>query len=143
VVHKTYATFGDISRAWKRNQLPLVTKGWGLDYPDAENTLQLFYGPNGSPGSNDANWENAEFDRLYDQSSVMQPSAERTALYRRMNQIVIDDCVAMTGLSRTRIYLWHKNVIAVPDREILGGFWLKYADVMPAPSPATPAGQGT
>ncbi len=138
VVQKTYANFGDISRAWKQGQLPLVAKGWGLDYPDAENTLQLFYGPNGSPGSNDANWKNAEFDRLYDQTSVMQPSDERTALYRRMNQLVIDDCVAITGLARTRIYLWHKDVIGVPDREILGGFWLRYVDVLPPP----PSGRG-
>jgi ABC-type transport system substrate-binding protein len=132
VVRKTYATFGDISRAWKRGELPLVAKGWGLDYPDAENTLQLFYGPNGSPGSNDANYRNPEYDRLYEQSSVMLASPERTAIYRRMNQMVIDDCVAITGLSRTRIYLWHKNVIAVPDREIVGGFFLKYVDVLPA-----------
>ncbi len=139
VVQRTYANFGDISRAWKQGQLPLVAKGWGLDYPDAENTLQLFYGPNGSPGSNDANWKNAEFDRLYEKTAVMQSSEERTALYRRMNQLVIDDCVAITGLSRTRIYLWHKDVIAVPDREILGGFWLRYADVLPD----RPAGKGT
>lgn len=145
IVQKTYATFGDISRAWKRNQLPLVAKGWGLDYPDAENTLQLFYGPNESPGSNDANWKNPEFDRLYEQAAVMLPSEERTEIYRRMNQIVIDDCVAMTGLSRTRIYLWHKDVIAVPDREILGGFWLKYVDVVPpkADGPAATAAKGT
>jgi ABC-type transport system substrate-binding protein len=145
VVQKTYANFGDISRAWKRNQLPLVSKGWGLDYPDAENTLQLFYGPNGSPGSNDANWRNAEFDRLYEIATVMQPSEERTRLYRQMNQIVIDDCVAITGLSRTRIYLSHKDVIGVPDREILGGYWLKYVDVMPVKvaGGALPAARGT
>lgn len=130
-VQKTYANFGDISRAWKRSELPLVAKGWGLDYPDAQNTLQLFYGPNGSPGSNDANWHDPEYDRLYDLSSVMQPSPERTAIYHRMNQMVIDDCVALTGLSRTRVYLWHKNVIMIPDREILGGFFLKYVDVLP------------
>lgn len=129
-VRKTYANFGDLSRAWKRSELPLVAKGWGLDYPDAQNTLQLFYGPNGSPGSNDANWHNPGFDRLYEESSVMLPSPERTAIYHRMNQIVIDDCVAITGLSRTRVYLWHKNVIAIPDREILGGFFLKYVDVV-------------
>jgi ABC-type transport system substrate-binding protein len=131
VVRKTYANFGNISRAWKRGELPLVAKGWGLDYPDAENTLQLFYGPNGSPGSNDANYRNPAYDALYEQTSVMLPSPERTALYQRMNRMVIDDCVAMTGISRTRIYLWHRDVIGVPDREIVGGFWLKYVDVAP------------
>jgi len=132
---KTYATFGDISRAWKESELPYVAKGWGLDYPDAENTLQLFYGPNGSPGSNDANYRNPEYDALYEQAAVMLPSPERTALYRRMNQLVIDDCVAITGLARTRVYLWHRNVIAIPDREIVGGFFLKYVDVLPEAPP--------
>lgn len=138
IVLKQFATFGDISRAWKESRLPIVAKGWGLDYPDAENTLQLFYGPNGSPGSNDANYRNPEFDRLYEEAAVMLPSPERTALYRRMNQMVIDDCVAMTGLARNRIYLWHKNVVAVPDRDIVGGFFLRYVDVLPAGQSARP-----
>jgi len=131
VILKQYATFGDISKAWKESRLPLISKGWGLDYPDAENTLQLFYGPNASPGSNDGNYRNPEYDSLFEQSSTMLPSPERTELYRRMNRMVIDDCVAITGLSRTRIYLWHKNVITVPDRDIVGGFFLKYVDVEP------------
>jgi ABC-type transport system substrate-binding protein len=134
VVLKQYATFGDISRAWKSSELPWVMKGWGLDYPDAENTLQLFYGPNGSPGSNDANYRNPEYDRLYEQASVMLPSPERTAIYRRMNRILVDDCVAVTGLSRTRIHVWHRDVVALPDREIVGGFFLKYVDVLDAPA---------
>lgn len=134
VVLKQYATFGDISKAWKQAELPWVSKGWGLDYPDAENTLQLFYGPNGSPGSNDANYHNPEFDHLFEQASVMLPSPERTALYQRMNRMVIDDCVAATGLARTRIYLWHKDVIALPDREIVGGFFLKYVALADAPA---------
>jgi len=129
IVLKQYATFGDISKAWKESRLPFITKGWGLDFPDAENTLQLFYGPNGSPGSNDANYRNPEYDRLYEQSSTMLPSDERTALYRRMNEMLIDDCVSITGIARTRILLWHKNVIGFPDREIVGGFWLKYVDI--------------
>jgi ABC-type transport system substrate-binding protein len=129
VVIKQYATFGDLSKAWKQRELPWVSKGWGLDYPDAENTLQLFYGPNGSPGSNDANYLNPEYDRLFEQASVMLPSPERTRLYQRMNRMVIDDCVTASGLARMRIHLWHKNVIALPDREIVGGFFLKYVDL--------------
>jgi len=126
---KQYATFGDLSKAWRQSELPYVAKGWGLDYPDAENTLQLFYGPNGTPGSNDANYHNPEYDALYEQASVMRASPERTRIYRKMNRILIDDCVAHTGLSRTRIFMWHKNVIALPDRQIVGGFFLKYVDV--------------
>jgi oligopeptide transport system substrate-binding protein len=47
-----------------------------------------------------------------------------------MNEILIEDCVAITGIARTRVFLWHKDVVAIPDREIVGGFWLKYVDVL-------------
>ncbi|MBT8137560.1 MAG: hypothetical protein KJO54_11150 [Gammaproteobacteria bacterium] len=129
VVLEQFATFGDISKAWKQSKLPFVSKSWGLDYPDAENVLQLFYGPNGSPGSNDANFADPEYDRLYEQSAVMQPGPERTAIYRRMNEILVDNCVAIMGLSRTNLLMWHDNVIGYPDRNIVGGFWLRYVDL--------------
>ncbi|MFN2335041.1 MAG: hypothetical protein ABR550_11530, partial [Wenzhouxiangellaceae bacterium] len=57
-----------------------------------------------------------------------------TALYRRMNRMVVDDCVAITGLSRTRIHLWNKRVTMLPDREILGGFFMRFVDVQQAAS---------
>jgi len=129
IVLKTYATFGDIAKAWSNSDLPLVSKGWGLDYPDAENTLQLFYGPNAAPGSNDGNYRNPEYDELFRQAAVMLPGPERTELYRRMNEIVVDDCVAFTGLSRVGITLWHKNVIALPDRNFVGGRFLNFVDI--------------
>lgn len=137
IVLKTYATFGDIAKAWRNSELPLIAKGWGLDYPDAENTLQLFYGPNASPGSNDGSYRNPEYDKLYRQASVMLPSEERTSLYRRMNQMLIDDCAAFTGLSRTGVALWHKNVVAFPDASFVGGRFLIYVDVPEQTASAT------
>ena len=131
VAFKSYATFGDFNKAIKQRQLQFFGLGWGLDYPDAENTLQLFYGPNQSPGSNSSNYTNPEYDRLYEESSVMQRSPERTGIYRRMNQMIIDSCVTISGFSRTRIHLWHKDVIMLPDREILGGYFLRYVDLAP------------
>jgi len=53
-----------------------------------------------------------------------------------MNRLLIDDCVSITGLARTRIYLWHKDVIAIPDREIVGGFFLRYVDIADTEQPA-------
>lgn len=128
IVYETFATFGDYNKAVKQAKLDIVSMGWGLDYPDSQNTLQLFYGPHGSPGANNSNYSNPEFDRLYEESVVMQPSPERTEIYRRMNQMVIDDCVSISGLSRNRVMMWHKNVVSYPDRQIVGGFHIKYVD---------------
>jgi hypothetical protein len=46
-----------------------------------------------------------------------------------MNEMVIDDCVAISGLSRVGIALWHKNVIALPDRNFVGGRFLNFVDI--------------
>lgn len=129
ITYNPYPNFGSFNKALKNGETPIFTLGWNLDYPDAENTLQLFYGPNRTPGSNNFNYENPEFDRLFVQAKIMQPSPERTELYQKLNQMVIDDCVVLSGLSRNRIYLWHHDVIMYPDREILGGFFARFVDV--------------
>ena len=49
--------------AQRRSQLFRI--GWVGDYPDAENFLQLFYGPNQSPGPNRCNYQNPAYDALY------------------------------------------------------------------------------
>lgn len=76
----------------QRGQAQMFGLGWVADYPDAENFLQLFYGPNTSPGPNHAHYRNPEFDRLYEKARVMHDSPERTELYQRMADIVIEDC---------------------------------------------------
>jgi oligopeptide transport system substrate-binding protein len=126
---RSFATFGDYNRALRQSELAIMGYGWSLSYPDAQYVFQLFYGPNAAPGANAANYRNAEFDRLYNESATMEESPERTEIYRRMNQVVIDDCVAIMGLSRARVNLWHKRVRGLPDREVLGGFWLRFVDV--------------
>ena len=132
VVFNSFASFGDYNKAIKQAKIKIIGMAWALDYPDAENTLQLFYGPNGAPGSNSTNFNDPEFNRLYELTSVMQPSPERTRLYRKMNQIVIDSCAIVSGLSRTRIFMWHKDVVSFPNEDIVGGFHLKYVDVKEA-----------
>jgi len=129
ISYNAYVSFAEYNRAIKRGEVPFFLLSWNLDFPDAQNTMQLFYGPNAGSGANSFNYKNPGFDRLYEQASVMQPSAERTKLYSKMNQMIIDECVVISGISRNRLYLWHKNVVMYPDRGILGGFFLKYVDV--------------
>lgn len=75
----------------ERKQAPLFFLSWLADYPDAENFLQLFYGPNASPGPNRCNYRNPAFDALYEIVKVMPDSEERTELYRRMSRMIVDD----------------------------------------------------
>jgi ABC-type transport system substrate-binding protein len=97
----------------KNKQGQLWSFAWQADYPDAENFLQLFYGKNASPGPNDANYSNPEFDRLYEKALLLQDSPERTEIYKKMVQIVVEDCPWIFGVHRIVYglsYPWLKNV---------------------------------
>ncbi len=124
-----FATYGDYQRAYSQGKVTLINSSWTMDYPDAENVMQLYYGPNAAPGSNSASYNNPEYNRLYEASSVMSESAERTQIYRQMNQMIMDDCVSITGISRTLIFLWNKEVIMKPDRSFLGGYFMRFVDL--------------
>jgi len=65
---------------------------WVADYPDPENFLQLFYGPNETPGANRTNYRNNEFDRLYDQAARLPDGVERDTLCAAMERVVMEDC---------------------------------------------------
>jgi oligopeptide transport system substrate-binding protein len=67
--------------------------GWVMDYPDAQNMLQLLYGPNKPPGINSASFANDEYDRLYREMAVLDQEEpdqreRKLELIRRMNDIL-------------------------------------------------------
>ena len=133
VVLSTYATFGDYNRAVKQKEVMLISMGWNLDYPDSENVLQLYYGPNKSPGSNVSNFDDPEFNKLFRKTKTMQPSPERTELYRKMNRIILEDVPTISGMMRNRPYIWYKNVVYYPSDSPHGSL-LKYAYLLPESS---------
>ncbi|RFF28177.1 MULTISPECIES: ABC transporter substrate-binding protein [unclassified Wenzhouxiangella] len=126
---RPFASFGEYARAIGQRELDIFLLGWTLAYPDAQYALQLFYGPNAAPGANSMNYANPEFDRLYERAASMRAGPDRTRLYRRLNRMVIDDCVIIGSLARTRLHLWKRHVRMLPDREMVGGFFLRFVDV--------------
>jgi len=92
VIDPSYNSWPAFLERVERRQAQMFRLGWVADYPDAENFLQLFYGPNASPGPNHANYSNKSFDALYEQVRVMQDAPERTELYRQMAAVVMEDC---------------------------------------------------
>ena len=124
-----FATYGDYQRAYSQGKVALINSSWTMDYPDVENLMQLYYGPNAAPGSNSANYNNPDFNRLYEVSATLNESPERTLIYREMNQLLMGDCASITGISRTLLFLWDKKFIMKPDRSFLGGYFMRFVDL--------------
>lgn len=91
----------------KTKSAQIFSLGWIADYPDAENFLQLFYSKNASPGPNNFNYSNPEFDKIYEQIAVVPDSPERTKLYRKAERIVVEDCPAVFLLHGVAYVLHH------------------------------------
>ncbi len=107
--------------------------GWNADYPDPENFMFLLYGPNakaGKNGENAANYDNPEFNKLFEQMKNMDDGPERLALIVQMMDIARRDAPLLWGLHRKKFGLyhaWYKN--AKPNE--MANNKLKYARIDP------------
>jgi oligopeptide transport system substrate-binding protein len=102
----------EFQQSLKNKKGQMWSFAWGADYPDAENFLQLFYSKNGPPGPNDSSYNNPEFDRLYEKSLTMKDTPERTALYKKMSAMVVEDSPWVMGAHRlifSLVHTWMKN----------------------------------
>lgn len=105
-------TWPKFTEKQNNKQAQVFGLAWGADYPDAENFLQLFYGPNESPGSNSSNYKNKEFDKLFEKAKIMQDSPERTQIYEKLNKMIAEKGPWIMGVHRTKFVLsqgWLKN----------------------------------
>jgi ABC-type transport system substrate-binding protein len=120
--------FSTFTETVNNKKAPMFSYAWSSDYPDGENNLQLFYGPNESPGSNSFNYKNDKFDEMYEQILVMPPSEQRTEMFEKMRDMVIEDCAYMGSMARTRSYLVSPRLKNFKPTE---GFynWVKYLDI--------------
>ena len=78
----------------RKGNVQLYFLGWNADYPDPENFLFLLHGPQSkakTSGENASNYENAEFDRLFERVKNMYNSPERQELIDRMIEILRHD----------------------------------------------------
>lgn len=123
-----FLDFSTLIEAINKKQAGMFGFAWGSDYPDAENNLALFYGPNEAPGSNHFNYKRAEYDAMYEQILTMQPGPERTAIYERMRDMVIGDAVFVGSQARQRYYLINPWLLNAKPTERYHS-WYKFLDV--------------
>ncbi|NJD87554.1 MAG: bicyclomycin resistance protein [Betaproteobacteria bacterium] len=77
----------DLRKKSKLGKLSNWHLAWSYDYPDAENGLQLLYGPN-CGSSNDGCFQLEAYDRLYEQAAALPPGPERTRIYGEMVRLL-------------------------------------------------------
>ncbi len=107
--------------------------GWNADYPDPENFLFLLYGPHkkvGTGGENAANYDNPEFNRLFERMKDMDNGQERQAVIDQMLEIVRRDAPWIFAYYPKSFGLrhdWVKNV----KPNLMANNTLKYRRVDP------------
>ncbi len=83
-------TWPQLQQRIKKREAQVWRIGWIGDYPDPQNFFQLFYSKNKPPGPNDTNFDNKEFDQLYEAAIKLPPGQNRTNLYNKMKVILKD-----------------------------------------------------
>jgi oligopeptide transport system substrate-binding protein len=112
VVKANSNTWPEMTKKIKSKSAMMWGISWLADYPDAENFLQLIYGPNKAPGANGSNYDEPEFNEIYKKASLMQHSPIRTALYEKLKRMSAEAVPWIYGIHRMNFTLkqgWIKN----------------------------------
>jgi ABC-type transport system substrate-binding protein len=117
----------ELRKMARNGKIPFASDGWNADYPDAENFMQLLYGPNAGQ-ENQPRFKLAEYDRLYDEARKLPDSPARTALFGRMQALIVAYAPMRFTQHIIEDHVWHKRVLnyrAHPIRQ----FAFRYYDV--------------
>ena len=100
-----------LKTAKANGKLDFFRASWVADYPDAENYLSLFYSENYAPNvPNYTHFKNDTFDQLYKQSLSVSDNKKRLELYKKMDQMIIDDASVIVLFYDEVLRFTQKNV---------------------------------
>jgi oligopeptide transport system substrate-binding protein len=75
----------------RSGQLQFWQGGWAMDYPDAENSLQLLTTQNHAPGPNSSFYSNPKFDKYFEELKIIPNGKKKLELMRKMEEIIQED----------------------------------------------------
>jgi peptide/nickel transport system substrate-binding protein len=117
----------------RQGKLPMRTDGWNADYPDAENFMQVLYGPNVGQ-ENHARFSLPAFDKLYDAAHRLPDSPERTKLFDQMTALVVAYAPWRLMEHRIEDQLSQGWVLNFKPHPVRSAVW-RYVDIDPAQRP--------
>ena len=95
--------------------------GWNADYPDPENFLFLLYGPQSkvnNNGENAANYNNDEYNQLFEDMKNMEDGFKRQQIIARMVEILRNDAPWLWGYHPKDYGLYHSWFLNVKPNRI-------------------------
>jgi oligopeptide transport system substrate-binding protein len=95
----TPVQFADLLKDKRVGKFMIADSAWIADYPDAQNFLQLLYGPN-TEQSNEARYKHPVYDKLYEKSLTLPDSPERNQIYREMYRNIVANSPWRLGVHR-------------------------------------------
>ncbi|MEP7062425.1 MAG: ABC transporter substrate-binding protein [Betaproteobacteria bacterium] len=78
----------ELRKMARQGRIMMRSDGWNADYPDAENFMQVLYGPNIGQ-ANDSRFKLPAFDALFDEARALPDGPARTALFAKMTDLVL------------------------------------------------------
>jgi ABC-type transport system substrate-binding protein len=81
-------SFNEYIEKEKSGRIQLFLGGWIADLPDAENFLQLLYGPYKPPGPNATSYNVDKYNQLFKQLTNTIEPAKRLELIKQLNEII-------------------------------------------------------
>jgi peptide/nickel transport system substrate-binding protein len=92
-----------------KSQAGFFRGSWIADYPDAENYLSVFYGPNPAP-PNYTRYNNKRFDAMYEASLTENNDSLKLLLYQQMDRLIIEDAPVVP--------LWYDQVFRLVNPRV-------------------------
>jgi len=94
-----------------KNSVNFFRGSWLADYADGENFLSMFYSRNKVPyGPNYFAFYNKEFDKLFEQSYYEADNEKRFELYRKMDQMVMDNAPVVPLFYDQSVVMLQNNI---------------------------------
>jgi len=113
-----YDKMPELRKLGRQGRIPMRDDGWNADYPDAENFMQLLYGP-AIGQANYSRFNLPEFNKLFEQARTLPDSPERTQLFDRMTELVVAYApwrVRINDIEDTLAHGWVRNYVPHPMR---------------------------
>jgi len=108
----------ELRKMGRKGLIAMRDDGWNADYPDAENFMQLLYGPSIGQ-ANYSRFNLPEFNKLFDEARALPDSPDRTRRFDRMTELVVAYApwrVRVNDIEDTMARGWVRNYVPHPMR---------------------------